>query len=155
GWFFRKWHDEGIPARRIKVTWRQCPRHSPEFIDRERREHGDGWVAQEYECQFTTLEGLVYPDFARALLDAWPGPRGKPVGGIDFGWRNPFAALWGVHDGDDVLWIAGERYLRETLLSDHAECLRPHKAVMWFADSAHPTEINELRVAGFCVRKAD
>ena len=39
---------------------------------------------------------------------------GKPVGGIDWGWRNPFAALWGQFDRDDVLWIRDERYLRTT-----------------------------------------
>src|SRR5262245_60810941 len=51
------------------------------------------------------MSGLVYLDFSRWLTDFWPLPQGKLVGGIDWDWRNPFAALWGVLDRDDVLWI--------------------------------------------------
>ena len=77
----------------------------------------------------------------------------SPVGGIDFGYRNPFAAIWGVLDDDDVLWITHERYLRETPLSDHAAALP--REVMWYADPAGRTEIEELRRAGLIVRKGD
>src|SRR5262249_9197570 len=48
-----------------------------------------------------------------------------------FGWRNPFAAVWGVLDRDDVLWLGGERYLRETPLHEHTQALRLHKHVSW------------------------
>ncbi len=75
---------------------------------------------------------------------------GKPVGGIDFGWRNPFAAVWGVLDRNDVLWITNERYGREIPLHEHAAAL-PRK-VLWFADPAGRTEIEELRAAGLAVR---
>ena len=43
-------------------------------------------------------------------------PEGRGVGGIDFGWRNPVRGVGGVLDGDDVLWIDWERYLRQTPL---------------------------------------
>ena len=81
---------------------------------RRRGDAGDGrrLGGEEYECSFTSREGLVYPDFADAVVRQWPspGPEGRGVGGIDFGWRNPFAALCGVLDGDDVLWIGWERF---------------------------------------------
>jgi phage terminase large subunit len=112
-------------------------------------------VQQEYECSFVALEGLVYPDFPIALVDNWPQPAGQRVGGIDFGWRNPFAALWGVLDRDDVLWIAGERYLRQTPLHEHATALREQGSVTWYADPAGRTEIEELRAAGVAVRSGD
>ena len=77
---------------------------------------------------FTALEGLVYPDFGtRCVTDDAAALRAgawSRVGGIDFGWRNPFAAVWGVLDRDDVLWIGWERYLRETPLHLHAAALR-------------------------------
>jgi hypothetical protein len=115
---------------------------------------GDSWVQQEYECLFTALEGLVYPDFEKALTDFWTPPAlGKLVGGIDWGWRNPFAALWGVLDHDDVLWIQDERYLRQTALNLHAKEL-PNK-VLWYADPAGATEIEEFRVAGHTVRQGN
>jgi hypothetical protein len=58
-----------------------------------------------------------------------------------------------VLDHDDVLWILHERYLRETPLSDHAAVLP--KNVMWYADPAGRTEIEELRRAGLSLRKGD
>src|SRR5262245_35078353 len=45
------------------------------------------------------------------------------VGGIDFGFRNPFAAVWRVRDPDDVVWLVGEHYARQMPLSFHAQHL--------------------------------
>jgi hypothetical protein len=64
GWFWQKWHNGDPRIRRFRVTWRDCPRHSPEFIAKEERDHGASWVKQEYECSFEALAGLSYPDFA-------------------------------------------------------------------------------------------
>ena len=33
-------------------------------------------------------------------------PEVRRVGGIDFGFHNPFAAVWGVLDASNVLWLA-------------------------------------------------
>ncbi len=60
-------------------------------------------LAQEYECSFEALEGLVFPDFEQRCGTISVAPPGKKVGGIDFGFRNPFAALWGVLTNDEVL----------------------------------------------------
>jgi hypothetical protein len=154
GWFYQEWSSAG-PWKRVQVTWRDCPRITPEFIAEETRALGPAWVAQEYETLFTALEGLVYPDFAQAVVEEWPAPTGRPVGGIDFGWRNPFAAVWGVLDRDDVLWIEGERYLTQTPLHEHAAALRERKAVEWYADPAGATEIAELRAGGLAARRGD
>jgi Terminase RNaseH-like domain len=75
----------------------------------------------------------------------------RHVGGIDFGFRNPFAALWGFVDRDDVLWLTGEHYARQRPLSFHADKLPPN--VMWYADPSGANEIAELNCAGFTVRK--
>ncbi len=154
GWFHDEWHGAGS-WHRIQATWRDCPRISPAFIDEERRALGDDWVKQEYECAFTTVTGLVYPDFetqpagsasdrSRAL------PAGVRVGGIDWGWRNPFAAVWGVLDENDVLWIQNERYLTQTPLAEHVRALP--KGVTWYCDPAGRTEMEEFRLAGHVIR---
>ncbi len=67
---------------------------------------------------------------------------GRRVGGIDFGFRNPFAAIWGTLDRDGVLWLTGEHYERQRPLSYHAQ--RLPKDVMWCADPAGANERNEL-----------
>jgi hypothetical protein len=74
---------------------------------------------------------------------------GRRVGGIDFGFRNPFAAVWGVVDGDDVLWLTGEHYERNRPLSYHADKLP--RAVRWYADPAGAGDISELKHAGFSI----
>lgn len=154
GWFYREWISDG-PWRRFQVTWRDCPRITPAFIDEERRALGDLWVAQEYETEFTALEGLVYPAFTSALVDAVPVLSGRRVGGIDFGWRNPFAAVWGVLDRDDVLWITGERYRTSTPPEEHAAALKALGSVEWWADPSGADDIDGLRRAGLCVRAAN
>ena len=164
GFFFREWNDARGPWVRFRVPWNRCPRHSEAFIADERRKFGDSWVEQEYECSFTSLEGLVYPDFADCLVDAWPLPKGRPVGGIDWGWHNPFAAVWGVLDRDDVLWLGWERYERQTPLRDHIAAvaarggknLCPHaRSVEWYADPSGPDWISECRSAGWKVMRGD
>ena len=74
-------------------------------------------------------------------------------GGIDFGFRNPFAAVWGLLDRDDVLWLVGEHYQRYRPTADHARHLP--KQVTWYADPAGATERCELRRADLVVRKGD
>jgi hypothetical protein len=153
GWFFDEWQGTG-PWKKVRITWHDCPRIAPDFIDEERRALGEPWVRQEYECEFTALEGLVYPDFEQALCHGCDsrGTRqlaGKLVGGIDFGWRNPFAAVWGDLDKNDVLWITDERYGSEIPLHEHAAALS--RKVLWFADPAGRTEIEEMRAAGVVV----
>ncbi len=152
GFFWKEW-TEGQDWKKVEITWRDCPRITEEFIAGERASMGESWVKQEFECSFEALEGLVYPDFEK--LCGWDvtgeGVPGRLVGGIDFGFRNPFCALWGTLDRDDVLWVWGERYLRETPLHEHARALP--KKTMWYADPAGATEIEELRAAGHTVRK--
>jgi hypothetical protein len=176
GWFYDEWSGNG-PWQRVQIPWTQCPRITPDFIAEETRALGQAWVDQEYNCLFTALEGLVFPDFEKAICDfrfliddfrladkdadGTPSienqkskiENGTKVGGIDFGWRNPFAAIWGVLDRDDVLWITHERYLRETPMSEHAQALP--KDVTWYADPSGGTEIAELRRADRVVRRGD
>jgi len=162
GWFHQEWVGPG-PFRRIHIPWTQCPRITPDFIAEETRALGPAWVDQEYNALFTTLQGLVYPDFPQCLVEETP-PRkptdGRPwafddraCGGLDFGWRNPFAAIWGHVDDDNILWITNERYLRETPIADHATALP--KDVIWYADPAGATETAELRRAGHVVKKGN
>jgi hypothetical protein len=128
------------------------PRISREYLARIRRQMGESWYRQEFYCSFEALEGLVYPDFARCVMPG-PAPVGTKVGGLDFGLRNPFAAVWGVLDRDGVFWLTGEHYARDQTLAYHAKHLP--RDVMWYADPEGAREIKELLVAGFKVRRAD
>jgi uncharacterized protein (TIGR03067 family) len=152
GFFWEAWAKGGADWARVEIPADRIGRIEPEFLEKERRQMGESWYRQEYFCSFEALEGLVYPDFARCVVKAEP-PSGRWVGGIDFGLRNPFAAVWGVLDRDNVLWLFGEHYSREKPLSYHVQHLP--RNVTWYADPEGAREILELRCAGVVVRKGD
>lgn len=154
GFFWDAWDDKEAPWLRLKITADQCPRIPSDFLDEERRTLGDSWYRQEYECSFEALEGIVYPDFDKCITDFWTlESSGRKVGGIDWGWHNPFAAVWGVLDKQDVLWINAERYKSSTSLNEHFKHLP--KGYTWYADPAGRTEIEEARCADFKVLAGD
>jgi hypothetical protein len=157
GFFYEAWF-RGRDWLKIEVPATQVSRISPAWLEQERLEREDAYFRREYMCSFEAGEGLVYPDFARCEVDmpafmlhrAFDPRQHKPRGGIDFGFRNPFAAVWGVQH-DDVLWLIGEHYQRHQPLSYHAE--RLPKGVFWYADPASPGEIEELIRGNLSVRK--
>ena len=118
-------------------------------------------AAMMYDGEFVRFAGLVYQNLPDCALpehiDAGDYPNARKVGGIDWGWQNPFCALGAVlfvnEYGDDVLYVHYERYMRETGLEDHAASLP--EGYEWWADPAEPSSIHEFRQAGHAVRKAN
>ena len=86
GWFFKEW-CEGTGYRKWSITARQCPRHTPEFLARERRSMGDRWFSMAYLNIFGDAVAAVFSseDVARARstevkpLFALPKPNASPV----------------------------------------------------------------------------
>ncbi len=151
GFFWQAWANGGDDWLRVEVPADRIPRISPAFLAEERRQQGESYFRQEYCCSFEALEGLVYPDFARCLVSGPAPESGRLVGGIDFGFRNPFAAVWGLHDRDGVLWLTGEHYARQKPLDHHVA--RLPREVMWYCDPAGAQERTELIRANLNVRK--
>lgn len=154
GFFYDAWHDSAAPWQRFEVKAAEVSRIAPAFLEEEKRALGQAWFDQEYGCSFAGHEGLVYPELPGCAVAAAPAPlEGREVGGIDFGFRNPFAAVWGVLTREDVLWLTGEHYATRQPLHEHAGRL-PRK-VLWYADPAGANEIASLRSGGLLVQKAD
>jgi hypothetical protein len=151
GFFHDAWANGGDDWQRIQIPAERISRISRDFLAQERRALGDSWFRQEYHCSFEALEGLVYPDFDRCVVLGPAPTSGQRVGGLDFGFRNPFAAIWGILDGDDVLWLTGEHYVRNRPLSYHAQHIP--RDVMWYCDPSGANERAELRCADFKVRE--
>jgi hypothetical protein len=163
GFFYDCWANGGPDWHRVEVPGTKVTRISAETLEREKRNLGESWFRQEFCCSFEALEGLVYPDFARCVVPSLPAhllpshgvaPQGlQRHGGIDFGFRNPFAAVWGTLDRDGVLWLTGEHYSRERQLDIHANHLP--RDVTWYADPSSPKDISDLISGGFTVRAGD
>lgn len=180
GFFYREWTGGGEDWHRVEIPATQVPRIKPEFLEAERRSLGEAWFRQEYLCSFEGQEGLVFPSLRGCLVEQLPqgfpdrAPKlllpagnyhgewhddlyerqpivGDWVGGIDFGFRNPFAAVWGLKDHDDVLWLLGEHYQAQQPLAHHATMLP--RAVLWHADPAGAGDIAHLRAGDFHIRK--
>lgn len=118
--------------------------------------------AMRYDGVFGKVEGAVYPEFSRCLLQKSPSELNKLLkqpgqffGGIDFGWNDPFCALCGFLDANDVLWIWFERYKSKVQTEIHAEYMPqiPSRTISWYAEH-QPEMVMKLRKGGHKVRKA-
>lgn len=52
GWFYDAWTDDRQDWHRVKVTAKECPRLTEDFLRQERRELGRWMYRQEYRCEF-------------------------------------------------------------------------------------------------------
>ena len=154
GFFHDAWQDKATGWQRFEVRADQVSRIASTFLEEEKRTLGQAWFDQEYGCSFAGHQGLVYPGLASCAVSEAPNPlEGRTVGGIDFGFRNPFAAVWGVLTRDDVIWLTGEHYASRQPLHENAVHL-PRK-VHWFADPAGAGDIAALRCGDLVVQKGD
>lgn len=162
-WFIRdagqiRWVDRDTPDAKSLTFIRASVydnqallRSNPEYIanlkalppvERARLLDGDWSVRRE---------GLVYAGFDGCIMDGMaPDRSGPTVGGIDFGFHNPFAAIYGHLDHDDVLWITGMRYKSGCTIPTHQEALP--KNVRWWCDPSGAEPIRQLRDFGHEVR---
>lgn len=159
GWFYREWSGRGaLDWQRVMIKADQCPRIRPEFIEEERRSHGNSYVDQEYYCSFTQREGLVYPEFEDCIIDPQPIIVSRAFGGADFGWNNPSAFPVVLLDSDDVAYIVaevyGSRMTDEEFGARVKRLCRQWEIEIVIGDSAAPQSIEKLRRAGVPIRAA-
>ena len=111
---------------------------------------------QEVEGLFVAFEGLVY------LFDASAGGHlrapaegatfARVIGGIDWGYTNPTAALVFGIDGDQRAWQLDEFYerragLRERVLPALVELTRRYGVQVWYCGPDEPEHIAALKAA--------
>ncbi len=87
------------------------PSVSKEEIERQRQRLPRWRFEMDYLGLFTQPEGIVYGAMRDCLVDPAPLPDGKVVAGVDWGHGGaPSAAIVGILDKDNVLWIFWELY---------------------------------------------
>jgi phage terminase large subunit len=103
-----------------------------------------------YEGIWSSAEGSVYTNADTCIVDPFEIiPKGRKVGGIDFGFRDPFVALSGVlyfNRGKNMIYIYDETYKNEQSLQQMIFSLK--KDTEYFADPSRPDTIDELNKAG-------
>lgn len=112
----------------------------------------DEWV-QEWEAKFTTPSSLVYNEFEDEVhvIDPKLIPRENVTFaiGMDFGLKDPFAAVFVVIDQNDNWYIYDEIYLPDLPVDKIASVLHTKMGDEYFTriigDSAGATEIASLK----------
>ena len=98
GFFHDCWVRGGDDWQRIEVPAEKVPRISAGVPGGGAAGLGESWFARSTSARSRRWRGWS----TRTSRAAWsPGPApggGRRVGGIDFGFRNPFAAVWGMVD---------------------------------------------------------
>ena len=151
--FYQRWKngDKNYYVKTFAST--ANPTYSQEEFERAKKTLPRHKFEMLYMGQWCRPEGLVYPTLEDCVVDPpSPMPAGRLVGGIDFGFNDPFACVVGVLDSHDVLWLCYERYKRQDTLDVHARHL-PTEPFYW-ADSARPDSIKDLRRLGFRIKGA-
>lgn len=131
--------------------------HVPaEEIDKASRELTPDRFAQEYMADFTKTEGLVYKEFRRETCVIEDIPKDAVIsdvmGGVDFGYTNPCAAITIKKDKTDTFYIAQEYY--QTKRTD-AEVAKYVSKLGWayaYPDPESPGAIEELKRAKIICR---
>lgn len=121
-------------------------------MEYEREGKIDEWV-QEWEAKFTTPSSLVYNEFSEDVHVINPNtiPRNNVTFaiGMDFGLKDPFAAVFVAIDKDDNWYIYDEIYLPDLPVDKIASILHTKMGDQYFTriigDSAGATEIASLK----------
>lgn len=87
-----------------------------------------------YFGRWVAAEGQVYAfDRAKHLIDPFPiPPAWSRYMVIDFGYNNPFVALWLAMDPDKCVHLYRQHYMTKRTVKDHAEVIR--RVERWFED---------------------
>ena len=141
------------------------PGYPEEEYQRAKRSLSPEKFKERYDGEFMRMEGRVYPAFDRAkismkkdeLLELLKGP-GKFVGGMDFGWNDPFCALGGFLTPEDVLYVWYERYRSETIIEKHADAIPKTqktygRSMIWHCDH-NPDCQRVMKRGGHTVKNA-
>lgn len=107
--------------------------------------------------KWVSAEGMVYPDYAHVFVEHYnPPPDGILLGGIDFGYRNPFCALAGsfyLESAKPVVYIWYERYVTLCDLDEHAREIP--RRVLYKCDPSGAGDIDKLKELGHRAEKAE
>lgn len=107
-----------------KATWRDSSYAKPEAIEEARKDYERkgqlSFFYQEYELEFRSVQGAVYPDFNRDIHVIKPADIPNDLtyyAAIDFGWHTTAFLLAGV-DKDQNWYVVDEVYGKEETLDN-------------------------------------
>lgn len=144
--FYKRWQSGDKDYDVVQFSSVDNPYYPVEEYERAKRTLDPRLFEMRYQGAFRKMAGLVYPEFnASHIIDGFEPPRdsGVCVGGIDWGYNNPFVAL-DIHVSDDNVWtVYKEHYAPRLTLGEHSSYL--DRDILYYADPSGKQELNELR----------
>lgn len=158
---YKRWLDGDKDYDVIQFASINNPYYPQAEFDRAKKTLSTELFEMRYGGQFRKMEGLIYPEFRTdhvidsfTLPEDWKNLGWRKIGGIDFGYNNPFVALKGAVSPDDVLYIYDEYFKANTLLEEHAKKIADID-IRYEADPSGKREIMELKHKGVRLRSAN
>ncbi len=159
---FRVWPDGDanhapVPNHySFHATYRDAPDIvSAALVEEARRTMSPDRFAREWESNFDSGEGLVYPHFREDFHVRYPHPETQWrefIVGVDWGFEDPFVALaYGIagHGRDVQIHQLGEWVVQHATDSELVELARridqQFPNARWFADPSKPGSIEAFR----------
>jgi phage terminase large subunit len=132
-WFaklYERGFDENYPEWcSIKATWEDNPRMSLEDVAEARRTMTEAHFRQEYEADFNTYEGQIWPLERKHIIgeeecektEVPDRSRMDIIGGLDMGYKDATAfVIIGYAYDEEIFYILDEYWAEEKTTSTHA-----------------------------------
>ncbi|HEX9058520.1 MAG TPA: phage terminase large subunit [Ktedonobacterales bacterium] len=154
--FARDFELAPLPGHRLFRASTRANLHNlpPGYI--EDLGYHDAFADQEIEGLFVAFDGLVYifdaSQDGHLRAPASGATFARVIGGVDWGYTNPAAALVFGLDGDRRAWQLAEFYQRraglgDVLLPAILELTRTHHVEVWYCGPDEPEHIDALNAA--------
>lgn len=122
--FDRGYNDEFNEWCSIKATYKDNPRMSPSDVVEARKSMSEAEFKQEYEADFNTFEGQVWPfdhELCVGTFDQLDLSQMDVFAGLDVGYRDPTAFCVIAYDWDEQKYYLLDEYLdAEKTTEQHA-----------------------------------
>jgi len=153
-------HKRGVDKRpkcySFHATYKDAPGTvSPDRVEEARESTTPAVFKREWECDFDSSEGLVYPMFSEAFHvrePRWDTQWTEIIVGCDWGWEDPgvFVVFGVIGSGRDaVCWAIDEVYQQHRTIdwwTEQAKIIEQRfPGAKWYGDPSRPDNIETLR----------
>ncbi len=121
-------HDQYNPRIHVFIWETKLNKYLPEtYVEDNSKGKPEWWVKRYLLGSFEHSEGMVYPNFANAIISPIDIPQHwERFVTLDHGLRNPTAALLGAIDSDTgLVYIYDEYYEPNRTVPEHAKHIKP------------------------------
>ncbi len=120
-WIYKRFFDKPEDRRLIIARTKDNPYLPPEYV-KDMYSQPEAWVRRYVEGEWGIMEGHIYSEFQRDLhVKAFTPDRDwRWFLAVDFGFRNPFVALWIGLDKEGHTYIWDEHYASKITVDVHA-----------------------------------